>query len=77
MHATKGGGLDLSARSGARLLGLRLFCLYHRHGNVGVRHGDLLEANSPDSLAHGIISFFFNVTLIALTVGLVGDAVQR
>ena len=26
---------------------------------------------------HGIISFFFNVTLIALTVGLVGDAVQR
>jgi len=26
---------------------------------------------------HGIISFFFNVTLIALTVGPVGDAVQR
>jgi uncharacterized membrane protein len=26
---------------------------------------------------HGIVSFFFNVTLIALTVGLVGDAVQN
>ena len=26
---------------------------------------------------HGIVSFCFNVTLIALTVGLVGDAVQR
>ena len=28
-------------------------------------------------MAHGIVSFFFNVTLIALTVGLVGDAIQR
>jgi uncharacterized membrane protein len=26
---------------------------------------------------HGIVAFFFNVTVIALTVGLVGDAVQR
>jgi uncharacterized membrane protein len=26
---------------------------------------------------HGIVSFFFNVTLIALTVGLVGDAIQN
>lgn len=26
---------------------------------------------------HGIVAFFFNVTLIALTVGLVGDAVQN
>jgi uncharacterized membrane protein len=25
---------------------------------------------------HGIVAFFFNVTVIALTVGLVGDAVQ-
>jgi uncharacterized membrane protein len=25
---------------------------------------------------HGIVSFFFNVTVIALTVGLVGDAIQ-
>ena len=28
-------------------------------------------------LAHGIVSFVFNVTVIALTVGLVGDAVQN
>jgi uncharacterized membrane protein len=28
-------------------------------------------------MVHGIVSFFFNVTLIALTVGLVGDAVQN
>lgn len=28
-------------------------------------------------LVHGIVAFFFNVTVIALTVGLVGDAVQR
>jgi uncharacterized membrane protein len=27
-------------------------------------------------LVHGIVAFFFNVTVIALTVGLVGDAVQ-
>lgn len=27
--------------------------------------------------AHGIVSFFFNVTLIALTVGLIGDAIQN
>jgi uncharacterized membrane protein len=26
---------------------------------------------------HGIVSFFFNVTVIALTVGLVGDAIQN
>ncbi|MFZ1070795.1 MAG: DUF1345 domain-containing protein, partial [Methyloceanibacter sp.] len=26
---------------------------------------------------HGIIAFFFNVTVIALTVGLVGDAIQN
>jgi uncharacterized membrane protein len=26
---------------------------------------------------HGIVAFFFNVTVIALTVGLVGDAVQN
>ncbi len=26
---------------------------------------------------HGIVSFFFNVAVIALTVGLVGDAIQR
>jgi uncharacterized membrane protein len=26
---------------------------------------------------HGILSFFFNVTVIALTVGLVGDAIQN
>ena len=25
---------------------------------------------------HGIVAFFFNVTVIALTVGLVGDAMQ-
>jgi len=25
---------------------------------------------------HSIVSFFFNVTVIALTVGLVGDAIQ-
>lgn len=27
--------------------------------------------------AHGIVAFFFNVTVIALTVGLVGDAIQN
>jgi uncharacterized membrane protein len=26
---------------------------------------------------HGIVAFFFNVTMIALTVGLVGDAIQN
>jgi len=26
---------------------------------------------------HGIVSFFYNVTVIALTVGLVGDAIQN
>jgi uncharacterized membrane protein len=26
---------------------------------------------------HGIVSFFFNVMVIALTVGLVGDAIQN
>jgi uncharacterized membrane protein len=28
-------------------------------------------------LAHGIVAFLFNVTVIALTVGLVGDAIQN
>jgi uncharacterized membrane protein len=28
-------------------------------------------------MVHGIVSFFFNVTLIALTVGLAGDAIQN
>jgi uncharacterized membrane protein len=28
-------------------------------------------------MVHGIVSFFFNVTLIALSVGLVGDAIQN
>jgi uncharacterized membrane protein len=28
-------------------------------------------------MAHGIVSFMFNVSVIALTVGLVGDAIQR
>ena len=28
-------------------------------------------------LVHGIVAFFFNVTVLALTIGLVGDAVQR
>jgi uncharacterized membrane protein len=27
--------------------------------------------------AHGMVAFFFNVTVIALTVGLVGDAIQN
>ena len=26
---------------------------------------------------HGIVSFFYNVMVIALTVGLVGDAIQN
>jgi uncharacterized membrane protein len=39
---------NLSARPRARLLGLRLSGLQHRHSNVGIRHRDLLEANSPD-----------------------------
>jgi uncharacterized membrane protein len=29
------------------------------------------------AMVHGIVSFFFNVTLIALSVGLVGDAIQN
>jgi len=28
-------------------------------------------------MVHGVVSFFFNVTLIALTVGLVGDGIQN
>ena len=28
-------------------------------------------------MVHGIVSFFFNVTLIALTVGIAGDAIQN
>ena len=36
-----------------------------------------IEICSKRIRRHGIVSFVFNVTVIALTVGLVGDAVQN
>jgi uncharacterized membrane protein len=67
---------DLSARPGARILGLRL---------SGLSIGTATQVSDVEISSkrirrtvtvHGIVPFFFNVTVIALTVGLVGDAVQ-
>jgi hypothetical protein len=38
---------------------------------------DDTSVSTPSVTLHGIVSFFFNVAVIALTVGLVGDAIQN
>jgi uncharacterized membrane protein len=73
-HGAKRSGLN-SRRRRSRLLGLRLFLLRRRHD---LQVSDVAVASQPirrTVIAHGVVSFFFNTALLALTVNIAASAI--
>jgi len=57
-------------RDGARLLGLRVLLVRHRHDVAGVGRGRHAQGDPRTVAAHGVVSFIFNAALLALTVNI-------
>ena len=69
---------EISRRRRAGLLGLRLFLLRHRHDVPGVgRRGHPQAWSGGRSWSHGVLSFFFTTAIVALTVNIAANMMQR
>jgi len=62
-----------STKRTARLHGLRLCRLHHRHDLSGVRHRSLIEADQGTALRHALISYVFGAVIVGLTINVVGS----
>ncbi len=66
---------DISRTAIARLLGLCLFFGCHCDDLAGLRRRDYQQGYSPRRDVHGVLAFFFNVAVFALTVNIVSNLI--
>ena len=71
------GGLNFPGEQRARLLGLPLFLAGHRHDLAGLRRRRS-PARSIRRVVnmHGVLSFFFNLSMLALTVNMISNLIR-